>query len=146
MTIQVGKVHPSSRATPPDEIYLAGVETLLLRVENLAADGDITARAFYQAKFPRDVLECDIIPEAASAGVDGSNTSVVTLRNITQSLDIATVTRTTNWVANTPIPLAVTVANATVAANDVLGIVVTNGSTADLPQFQLQTTLGIDQV
>lgn len=108
------------------------------KVEDLAAGVDITARAFFQAKEALEVLTAAIVPEAASVGVDGANTLVVTLRNITQAKDIATVTRTTDLVANTPVALAVTLANAKVTKEDVLGLVVTQGATANAGTFVLQ--------
>jgi hypothetical protein len=107
-------------------------------VENLAAGADITERAFWRAPYPVQVYQVQVLPIAASVGVDGSNTVLVTLRNITQGVDIATVTSTSNYVANTPISLTITAANADVAADDVLGIVVTQGATADTAGFVVQ--------
>lgn len=112
---------------------------VLYQVEDLAAGADISARAIFQAKQALTILDDVVfIPAAASVGVDGSNTLVITLRNITEGVDIATVTRTTDLVANTPIALTLTAANADVASADVLGIVVTQGATADTAGGSLQ--------
>lgn len=136
MAITSGK--PRALTRQYDEHWLSGVQTVVTKVENLAAGADLTERVFWRAPYPVEILSCEILPEAASVGVDGSNTAVVTLRNITASENIATVTSTAQWAANTPIALTLTAANVDVAADAVIGIVVTNGATADLPIFNLQ--------
>lgn len=108
---------------------------LTYRVEDLAANGDITARGVWILPVAGAVVSAKVVWEAASVGVDGSNTAVVTLRNITEGVDIATVTLTANVTANAATTLTITAANADTAANDVLGIVVTTGTTADLGRF-----------
>lgn len=108
-------------------------------VENLSAGADITARAMHQCRVQTDILAVKVLHQANSTGVDGSNTVVLTLRNITQSADIATVTLSTNVTANTATALTLTAAQARCAAGDILGLVVTQGATADLGAFTLQT-------
>lgn len=144
MAVIARKPRPLTRQY--DEHWLSGVQTAFTRVEDLSAGADITARAFFRAKYPIEVLEAEILPEAVSAGVDGSNTLAVTLRNITEGVDIATVTRTTDLAANTPVALTVTAANADVAADDVLGIVVTQGATANAGRFILQVTYRVQSL
>lgn len=136
MAITSGK--PRSLTRQYDEHWLSGVDSIVTKVENLAAGADLTERVFWRAPFPVEILSCEILPEAASVGVDGSNTAAITLRNITASEDIGTVTSTSNWAANTPVALTLTSANVDVAADAVIGIVATNGATADLPIFNLQ--------
>lgn len=140
MAVASGRPHPASR--PGDEIYLAGVEYMSYLVENLAAGADLTERVMGRCKYPTEFLECEILPTVASVGVDGSNTLLVTLRNITGAVDIATVTLTTNLVLNTPVALTMstTLANRIAAADDVIGLVVTQGATADTAGFILQAT------
>lgn len=138
MAVTSGKPRALSRQY--DETWLAGVQTVVTKVENLAAGADLTERVFWRAPYPVEILACEILPEAASTGVDGSNTAAITLRNITASEDIGTVTSTSNWAANTPVALTLTAANVDVAGDAVIGIVVTNGATADLPIFNLQVT------
>jgi len=138
MAVTSGKPRALSRQY--DETWLAGVQTVVTKVENLAAGADLTERVFWRAPYPVEILACEILPEAASAGVDGSNTAAITLRNITASENIGTVTSTSNWAANTPVALTLTAANVDVAGDAVIGIVVTNGATADLPIFNLQVT------
>lgn len=138
MAVTSGKPRALSRQY--DETWLAGVQTAVTKVENLAAGADLTERVFWRAPYPVEILACEILPEAASAGVDGSNTAAITLRNITAAENIGTVTSTSNWAANTPVALTLTAANVDVEGDAVIGIVVTNGATADLPIFNLQVT------
>lgn len=138
MAVTSGKPRALSRQY--DETWLAGVQTVVTKVENLAAGADLTERVFWRAPYPVEILACEILPEAASAGVDESNTAAITLRNITASEDVGTVTSTSNWAANTPVALTLTAANVDVEGDAVIGIVVTNGATADLPIFNLQVT------
>lgn len=119
-------------------------DVTLLPVEDLAAGADIAARALF--KVPARctsgifVIEADAIHQANSVGVDGSNTAIITLRNITQGVDIATVTLTANVTANNRSALTITAANADAAANDIIGIVVTQGATANMGALTIQMT------
>jgi hypothetical protein len=109
------------------------------QVENLAAGADVAARAVFCAPYALTVLDSvKFVNEAASAGIDGSNTAVITLRNITEGVDVATITLTANTTANAATALTLASANADVAANDVLGLVITQGATADLSAGTLQ--------
>lgn len=106
-------------------------------VEDLAAGADITARAFYRADAALTFTSCYAIQEANSAGIDGSNTAVITLRNITAGEDIATITLSADVVANAATAVTIQAANADVAAGAVIGVVVTQGATANLGKFTL---------
>ena len=140
MSITPRAQRPLSRANNED--YLASLAIFTARVENLAAGADITARAELAVPYPITIYDVQIIPLASSTGVDGSNTMVVTWTNITKSVDIATVTRTTDISANTPVALTITASAANCAADDVQGIVVTNGAAADPGLFNVQVTYG----
>lgn len=121
-----------------DGLDIAGLGTFRVSVADLAAGADITARAEFVCPFPLTILEAKIIPIAASTAVDGSNTVAVVLSNITGSATIADLTSTTNYVANTPLTMTLTAANVHCAADDVLGIAVTQGATADTAGFYVQ--------
>lgn len=109
------------------------------KVEDLGAGADITARAFFQAPFALTILDSvKALQEGASAGVDGGNTAVITLRNITEGVDVATITLSADVSANAATALTLTGANADIAASDILGIVVTQGAAANLSSFVLQ--------
>lgn len=103
------------------------------------AGTDIAARAVFVAPAALTILDTvRVIATEAITGVDGSNTLVLTLRNITEGVDVATVTRTTTASANAVITLTLATANADIAANDVLGITVTQGATADAGRLRFQ--------
>lgn len=109
------------------------------QVEDLSAGADIAAWAVFKAPVAMTVLDtCKVVHCAASSGVDGSNTAVLTIRNITEGVDVASATLTANASANTASDLTLTGANADIAANDVLGIVVTQGAAADLAAIIFQ--------
>jgi hypothetical protein len=116
------------------ETLRAGSRGLLVQYEHeqLAAGVDIAARSIFEARFAGTVTSVRYIPRGNSAGIDGSNTLVVTLRNITASEDVATVTRTTNLTADTPIDIPITAANSDIASAAVLGITITQGAAADV--------------
>ena len=100
-------------------------------VEDLAAGADIAARAVTIMDAAGTIESVKVLQEANSAGVDGSNTVVLALRNITEGVDIATTTLTADVTGNTASTLTITGSNADVASNDILGIVVTQGATAN---------------
>ena len=122
-----------------ETLRAATIQAVVVAVEDLAAGADIAARACYKAPRAMTVLDTvRVIYGAASAAVDGSNTTVLTLRNITEGANIASATLTATTSANAAETLTLTAANADIASGDVLGIVVTNGATADTPLMWFQ--------
>ena len=116
-------------------------ETIFVDVENLGAGADITARAFWSPDRACYIKDIRIIWQAATVGVDGSNTLVVDVANATQSgVVIGTVSRTATNTANTSTSLTLTAANCDVAANDVITFAVTQGASADAGIFRIQVT------
>lgn len=112
-------------------------------VEDLTAGTDIsTVRAigFVPSGFTFELAAGGLIHEANAAGVDGSNTVVLTIRNVTQSLDMGTLTLTSSPTANAVSLLTVntTIANRTAAAGDVIGFTLVQGATANLAKCGLQ--------
>lgn len=121
-----------------EKLRAASVIEFMYQVENLAANGDIAARAVYRARVALTIQDVCAIFEAAGVGIAANpNDAVITLRNITEGVDIATITLTANPAANSTQALTITGANADIAAGDILGIVVTTNGTADLPAFSL---------
>lgn len=113
--------------------------TILIPIAALAAGVDITARAEFALPVEAQVEAVTLIPQAASADVDTDNTIVVQLVNITDtSAVIAALTRTADLVANTPVSLTLVDAEAAIAADDVIGIIVTNGAAAAPGAMKLQ--------
>jgi hypothetical protein len=122
-----------------EAVRAGSIQRVSYAIEDLGAGADIAARAIAIAPRAMTVLNTvRCVYGAASAGVDGSNTSVITLRNITEGVDIASVTKTATTSANAVETLTLTAGNADIAASDVLGVVVTNGATADTPIMVLQ--------
>jgi hypothetical protein len=122
------------------ELVRAATRQLVrIPVEDLGAGADITERAHYIAPRASTVIDSvRAVFSAATAGVDGSNTLVIKLRNITEGADIATVTKTATTSANAVESLTLVAAAADIAASDVLGIVVTQGAASDAGTFTLQ--------
>lgn len=122
------------------EVLRAGSIALAnYRTDELAAGADITERAFFRAERAITIVDSvGFLNEAASVGVDGSNTLAVTLRNITEAVDIATIVLTADTSANARTAMTLTAANADIAANDIIGVVVTQGATADVGRITLQ--------
>lgn len=122
------------------EVLRAGIRMLHRHeVDPGTAGTDISARAVYVASVAMTVLDSvKVICTEATVGVDGSNTLVLTLRNITEGVDVATITRTATNSANDVLSLTLTAANADLAANDVLGLTVTQGATADAGRLVFQ--------
>jgi len=114
------------------------------QIEDLGAGADISAAGFYIAPRASTVLDSvRVIYRTASAAVDGSNTSVIRLINVTDSSAvIASITKTATTSANAVETLTLVAADADLAANDVLGLTITNGASADtglmLLQFEVQ--------
>lgn len=108
---------------------------------NLAAGADLALTAFISAPAACAVADCRAIYQADSAGIDGSNTAAFVLRNITQSVDIGTLTLTGNVTASTAGTFTLTSANQDVASGDILGLSLTQGATADLSALTVQVSV-----
>ena len=122
------------------ETLRAGIRNAFVyQHEQLAAGVDISARPIFKAPVALTILDSVLyLPVGDSAGIDGSNTLIVTLRNITEGVDVATITRTTNLTGGTSIAVTLTAANADIAVNNVLGLTLTQGATADVDIGALQ--------
>ncbi|MHB1310634.1 MAG: hypothetical protein ACYC3L_01365 [Gemmatimonadaceae bacterium] len=103
------------------------------------AGTDVTARAIFVAPAALTIIDSvKVIATEATVGVDVGNTLILTLRNITEGVDVATVTRSATNSANDVIALTLTAANADIASGDVLGVTVTQGATADAGRLMFQ--------
>lgn len=137
----VGQLVVQHNVLVDDAEKLRAAQRILFQheVDPGAAGTDITARSVFVA--PAAITIVDSVKALfteASVGVDAGNSLVLTLRNITEGVDIATVTRTAVNSANDVVALALTAANADCAANDVIGITVTQGATADAGKIHFQ--------
>lgn len=124
------------------DLQASAKQTVVLGVEDLAADGDIVERVIWSA--PQDVRITDvkIWGLAASSGVDDSNTSVwdVYRDANTQTIVSETFDSTTTFPsANTPTSLgALDATHRDVLAGENILLSITNGTTADLPEMRVQ--------
>lgn len=109
----------------------------MIRIENLAAGSDISNRVIFGSQYGVTLSKIAIITEGAPAGVDDSNTVVITLTN---GSDETIVTKTYNSANQPPSSdlgdlgaLSITELD----ANDVIKLSVTCGATANMPAFTI---------
>ncbi len=115
------------------------IKTVTHAVEDLAANGDIAARAIHAFEKEGWIVSARVVNQAtASAGVDNSNTCVITLANTVGTVVTKTYNATNTFpAANTADDLG-SVSNAQVTASDALTLAVTNGTTADPGPFVVE--------
>jgi hypothetical protein len=123
---------------------LTAVEKKILtyKVEDLAANADITTRAILAIPSDIDatITKASIISNGTPADIDDSNTCVVQLLNGTNSIVSETYDSTTAFPAENALADlgALSATYKVLEAGDKLHLVVTNGTTADPPAFILQ--------
>lgn len=115
------------------------VKTIVYAVEDLAAGADIAARAVHSFDADGWLVSARIVNQAiASAGIDDSNTCVITLATGAGTVASATFNSSTTFpAANTADDLGA-LANQHVAAGALLTLAVTNGATADPGSFLVE--------
>lgn len=116
------------------------------QVEDLDAGGDITARPVFAVPTGHTITltSIDIIPQGDDAGIDASNTSVVTVSNGANAIVAKTYDGTTGKV----FPDAGVVGNLgslsathkVLAAGAVVKLTIANGTTANTPAFLVRLT------
>jgi hypothetical protein len=112
-----------------------------INIENLAAGADIAARAEFVAPTAGcELVKISIVPKAASADIDDSNTAVIAIADKATN---AIVSKTYNTATQPPAAgVAATLGNLdsthrVLTANEVVTVAVTQGTSADLPAFIL---------
>ena len=112
------------------------IKTAVHAVEDLAAGGDIAARAIHSFDSDGWIVSARVVNQAtAAAGIDDSNTCVITLATGAGTVVTETFDSTTTFpAANTAQNLGA-VDNNHVGAGSVLTLAVTNGTTADPGPF-----------
>jgi hypothetical protein len=120
----------------------AKTKHFVYQVEDLAADGDIAARAIMEVPtgFVYTIVSATIISNGTAAGIDGSNTCAVALKNGTNAICTETFTDVAPFPANNTSSSmgAISGTYGVMAAGTKLILAVTNGSTANPPGFQVQ--------
>ena len=106
-------------------------------VYNLTPGADITAMPFFSSYYAFTMTRIGIITKGAPAGIDNSNTVVLTIKN---SAGTTVVTKTYNT-ANQPPSSAFadlgTLTTTAFTSNDYLTVTVTQGTTANMPAFAI---------
>ncbi len=115
------------------------IKTATHAVENLSAGADIAARAVHAFEKHGWIVSARVVNQAtAAAGIDDSNTCVITLATGAGTVVTETFDSTTTFpAANTEQDLG-SVANVHVSAGDVLTLAVTNGTNADPGPFLVE--------
>jgi hypothetical protein len=123
----------------------AKTKVVVYQVENLAANADIgdgaaaNARSLFAAPAAVTLTKISVVGQAAPAGVDDSNTAVLTVHHNAAATAIVTKTYNTGTVfpaANTKTSLGtLDTTEKILAADDTVRLSVVNGTNADLPAF-----------
>ena len=135
------KVPVSLIQASPDEIPIVADPiaegSMQYQIEDLAVGVDITDRPIFSRAYAYEFTKASIITEGTPAGIDDSNTCVITLKN---GAGTTIVTKTYNTATQPPTSdsadlgaLSVT----SVAAYDIVTLTVTQGATANLPPFSI---------
>ena len=118
-------------------------------VEDVTAGADIAARllAGVPAGYNLNVLQADIISNGSPAGIDNSNTCVVSLLNGTNAIVTKTYNTATEFPAADTLESlgALSATYQKIAADGTLKFSLTNGATANSPAFVLQLLCSLDQ-
>lgn len=122
---------------------------LIYPVEDLGAGADITARKILTVPTGANytLVGANIIGKGSASGVDASNTSVFTLTDGTNTIVTKTFDDDPAFpAANTPTSLgSLNAAHKVLDAAEALCLTVTNGTTADLPAFDLELVYTVSE-
>lgn len=115
------------------------IKTVMHQVEDLSAGADVALRAAHVFDSEGWLVAARVVNQAiAAAGIDNSNTCVVTVQNGAQTVVSSTFNLTNTFPAvNTSKDLGV-LANVHVLAGGVLNVSVTNGTTANPGPFLIE--------
>lgn len=136
------KLMSVSAANGADGEDAATLQTILYTSSDLAAGADLTDAPLGLAIGAGTIESINIISLGSAVGVDDANTSVFLLEVGTDAKGTLTFDATNAFPA-AGVAAEVTVADADVAAGDVLLLTVTNGATADLPVFMVQVVIAL---
>ena len=115
------------------------IKTVTHAVEDLAANADIAARAIHAFKKEGWIVGARVTNQAtAAAGIDGSNTCVVTLAIDAGTVVAETFDATTTFPGANAQETLGALANTHANAGDILTLAVTNGTTADPGPFLIE--------
>jgi len=107
------------------------------QVEDLAANADITDRPIFSSAYAYTFSKATILTEGAPAGVDNSNTVVVTLKNGAGSTIVTKTYNTTTQPPTSDYADLGSLSINSIIAGDIITLSVTQGATANMPPFSI---------
>ena len=110
----------------------------MIEIENLAAGADITARACYVCTAPNGevITAAQFVTKGTPAGVDDSNTAVLTIKDASDNIVLTKTWNTANQPPDTTSEELTSCLDedyTTLAKGDVLYLTLTCGATANMP-------------
>jgi len=122
---------------PDNPIFTEDIDMLQYRVENLAVGSDITARPIWGSVNGFELTSLSILTEGAPAGVDNSNTVVITVKNGGGSNIVTKTYNTASQPPTSDTESLGTLAITTIASGDIVTLTATCGTTANMPAFSI---------
>jgi hypothetical protein len=117
-------------------------KVLIIPVEDLAANGDISARVSFKCPTGQaiTITKASIISQGSPAGIDDSNTCVIAIFNGSDTVVTKTYNTSTAFPSSGTVESLGTISDTykTVAADGLIKFSVTNGTTANTPLFAIQ--------
>jgi len=120
-----------------DEAEVNQMFTELIAVEDLAAGADISQRPIFASKYDCSFTGIGILTKGAPAGVDNSNTVVITIKNSAGETLVSKTYNTANQPPTNAYASLGTLTNQDLDGEDELKIDVTQGATANMPAFDI---------
>jgi hypothetical protein len=141
-TLSLGGTVITSTAADINTLTGVASQFIVYQVEDLAADGDISARPLFVCPegFKFTISSINIIAQGSASGIDDSNTCVIAALNGTDSIVSKTYDTDPAFPADGVADSlgALSGTYKILAAGDILKFSITNGSTADTPAMILQ--------
>lgn len=142
-TIEDGEITAAKVSAP------VATHHMVIGIEDLGAGADITARKVLTVPVGANytLVSASITGKGSASGVDASNTSVFTLTDGTNTIVTKTFDDDPAFpAANTPTSLgALNETHKVLDAAEALCLTVTNGTTADLPAFDLELVYTVSE-
>lgn len=138
-TLKIGGTTISPTAA---QLNVAPVRIVSYEVEDLSADGDISSRPIFYcpAGYKLTISDILILSQGTVAGVDNSNTAVITLSNGTNAIAAKTFNSSVTFPAIATVTNlgALSATYKSIAAGETIRLSVTCGTSADLPGFVVE--------
>jgi len=141
-TVRADKlVYPSTLGINdiPAEGGANSTDTVLIPIEDLSAGADIAARNEFVSLLASEIVEIGILTKGTSSGVDDSNTAVIAIADGDANAIVSKTYDTANQPPDTTYASLGTLdaTHKILTAGELVTIAVTQGTTANLPAFNL---------